>query len=103
MYTPSPAKLNVELPADLLELSEMIAKNVHEVWAQSRIEEGWTYRPVRDDTKRQTPCLVPYEDLPESEKAYDRNTAMETIKLIISLGYDVVKRDAIVDVALIEI
>lgn len=103
MYTPSPAKLNVELPADLLELSEMIAKNVHEVWAQSRIEEGWTYGPVRDDTKRQTPCLVPYEDLPESEKAYDRNTAMETIKLIISLGYDVVKRDAIVDVALIEI
>ena len=81
----------------------MIAKNVHEVWAQSRIEEGWTYGPVRDDTKRQTPCLVPYEDLPESEKAYDRNTAMETIKLIISLGYDVVKRDAIVDVALIEI
>ena len=103
MYTPSPAKLNVELPADLLELSEMIAKNVNEVWAQSRIEEGWTYGPVRDDTKRQTPCLVPYEDLPESEKAYDRNTAMETIKLIISLGYDVVKRDAIVDVALIEI
>lgn len=103
MYTPSPAKLNVELPADLLELSEMIAKNVHEVWAQSRIEEGWTYGPVRDDTKRQTPCLVPYEDLPESEKAYDRNTAMETIKLIISLGYDVVKRDVIVDVALIEI
>ena len=87
----------------MLELSEMIAKNVHEVWAQSRIEEGWTYGPVRDDTKRQTPCLVPYEDLPESEKAYDRNTAMETIKLIISLGYDVVKRDAIVDVALIEI
>jgi len=103
MYTPSPAKLNVELPADLLELSEMIAKNVHEVWAQSRIEEGWTYGPVRDDAKRQTPCLVPYEDLPESEKAYDRNTAMETIKLIISLGYDVVKREAIVDVALIEI
>ena len=87
----------------MLELSEMIAKNVHEVWAQSRIEEGWTYGPVRDDTKRQTPCLVPYEDLPESEKAYDRNTAMETIKLIISLGYDVVKRDVIVDVALIEI
>ena len=103
MYTPTPVKLNVELPADLLELSEMIAKNVHEVWAQSRIEEGWTYGPVRDDTKRQTPCLVPYEDLPESEKAYDRNTAMETIKLIISLGYDVVKRDVIVDVALIEI
>ena len=90
-YIPAPIKPEVELPADLLELSEMIAKNVHEVWAENRMAEGWTYGPVRDDAQRQTPCLVPYEDLPESEKDYDRNTAIETLKLIVSYGYDIVK------------
>lgn len=91
-YIPAPPKPDVELPAELLELSEMIAKNVHEVWAESRIAEGWTYGPVRDDAKCETPCLVPYEDLPESEKDYDRNTALETLKLIVSLGYEIVRR-----------
>ena len=92
-YTPSPAVLDIELPPELLELSEAIAKNVHEVWAANRIAEGWTLGPVRDSAKRQTPCLVPYEDLPEEEKAYDRNTALETLKLMVSLGYDIVKRE----------
>ena len=91
-YVPSPAILAVELPPELLELSESIAKNVHEVWAQNRMAEGWTYGPERDDAKRQTPCLVPYEELPESEKAYDRNTALETLRFIVSLGYDIVKK-----------
>lgn len=91
-YIPAPVKPDVELPPELLELSEMIAKNVHEVWAQNRMAEGWTYGPVRDDAKRQTPCLVPYEDLPESEKDYDRNTAMETLKFIVTMGFDVVKK-----------
>ena len=91
-YTPAPIKPDVELPADLLALSEMIAKNVHEVWAQSRMAEGWTYGPIRDDAKHQTPCLVPYEDLPEAEKDYDRNTALETLKLIVAMGYEIVKR-----------
>ena len=90
-YIPAPVKPDAELPAELLELSEMIAKNVHEVWAESRMAEGWTYGPVRDDAKRETPCLVAYEDLPESEKDYDRNTALETLKFIVSLGYEIVK------------
>jgi len=84
---------NIELPEDLLELSELIAKNVHEVWAKNRMEEGWTYGPVRDDEKKQTPCLVPYEELPEIEKDYDRNTALGTLKYITSLGYDIIKKD----------
>ena len=91
-YVPSPAILAVELPPELLDLSESIAKNVHEVWAQNRMAEGWTYGPERDDAKLQTPCLVPYEELPESEKAYDRNTALETLRFIVSLGYDIVKK-----------
>lgn len=92
-YIPSPAVLDTELPLRLQELSEAIAKNVHEVWAQNRIAEGWIYGPVRDDIKRQTPCLVPYEELPEEEKEYDRKTAMETLKYVISLGYDIVKKE----------
>ena len=89
-YVPSPVDTsNVQLPEELMALAEAISKNVHEVWAQNRMNEGWTYGPVRDDKKRQTPCLIPYEQLPEEEKAYDRNTALGTLKLIISLGFDI--------------
>ena len=93
MYTPNPIDTtDIKLPEELDALTEKIAENVHEVWAQNRMAEGWTYGPVRDDAKRQTPCLVPYEDLPESEKDYDRNTAMETLKFIVTMGVDVVKK-----------
>ena len=93
MYTPNPKNVDdIVLPEELLALTEQIAENVHEVWAAARIAQGWTYGPVRDDDKKQTPCLVPYADLPEEEKAYDRDTAMETLKLIVSLGYDIRKK-----------
>ena len=91
-YIPSPMDLSsVELPESLIELSEMIAKNVHEVWSKSRMDEGWTYGPERDDVHKKHPCLVPYEDLPEGEKEYDRNTALNTIKLVKHLGYKIEK------------
>ena len=90
MYKPEPVDTSdVTLPDELLELTEKIAKNVHEVWSQGRIADGWTYGPKRDDEKRQTPCLVPYEELPEREKDFDRNTAMGTIKLMLKLGYEI--------------
>ena len=92
MYQPHPKNVDdVVLPEDLVALTEQIAENVHEVWAASRVAEGWTYGPTRDDVRKQTPCLVPYADLTEEEKAYDRNTAMQTLKLIVSLGYDIRK------------
>ena len=92
-YTPNPEDIsNIELPCGLDDLAESIAKNVHEVWAQNRIAEGWTYGPARDDAKRQTPCLVPYEDLPEEEKAYDRNTAFATLRYIVSRGFEIKKK-----------
>ena len=93
MYTPKPVDTTaVELPSDLLELTEQIAENVHEIWAQGRMAEGWTYGASRDDAKKTTPCLVPYHQLTESEKAYDRNTALETLKLITALGYKIEKK-----------
>ncbi len=93
MYFPKPADTSkISLPDELKELTEKIAENVHDVWAEGRIKGGWTYGKVRDDAKKETPCLVPYNELPESEKEYDRNTALETIKLIIKLGYDIKKK-----------
>lgn len=93
IYTPKPIDtVNVELPAELLHLAEEIARNVHEVWAANRIKEGWTYGPSRDDSKKTHPCLVPYEQLPDSEKEYDRATSQETLKLILKLGFAISKK-----------
>ena len=91
-YTPAPLDTGgVVLPEELNDLAESLAKNVHDVWAQNRIAEGWTYGPVRNDELKQTPCLVSYEDLPEEEKAYDRNTALSTLRFIMTLGYSIVR------------
>lgn len=91
-YVPKPLDTSdVQLSEELDELAESLAKNVHEVWSANRIAEGWTYGRVRDDVKKTHPCLIPYEDLPESEKDYDRSTSSETLKMIVSLGFEVRK------------
>ena len=93
-YRPRPVDTSgVELPPEVRALTERLAENTHETWALQRMREGWTYGPRRDDAKKTHPCLVPYAELPESEKAYDRATALETLKLIIALGYRLVKAD----------
>ena len=93
-YTPKPIDLSdVELTEELNELREAIAENAHEIWAENRQAEGWTYGPQRDDQLKQTPDMVPYSQLPEGEKEYDREMAMKTIKLLKKLGYDLIKRD----------
>ncbi len=91
-YIPKPENLdNIQLSEELNGLVEAMAKNVHEVWAQSRIEQGWTYGTERNDQLKHHPCLVPYEELPEVEKAYDRDTAVGTLKLISRLGFKITK------------
>ncbi|MGN0484740.1 MAG: RyR domain-containing protein [Lachnospiraceae bacterium] len=93
MYDPKPVDTSdVVLSEELLALTEKIAENVHNVWAVGRISEGWTYGEKKDEQKKRTPALVPYEKLPESEKDYDRNTALETLKLIVKLGYSIQKK-----------
>lgn len=97
-YNPQPADTSaITIPFELEALIERIAQNVHDVWAKTRMEEGWTYGPKKDSDNLTTPCLVPYPDLPESEKEYDRNTAMETLKLIQALGYRIVPVDPFID------
>ena len=92
MYTPQPIDTtDVVLPKELEQLVEEMSKNVHEVWAVTRIKQGWTYGEQRNDELKTHPCLVPYEDLPEEEKVYDRNTSVETLKLILKLGFKISK------------
>ena len=94
MYKPNPFNTDdIRLSAELEELGEKLAENVHENWAAARISEGWTYGTQRDDFNKTTPCLVPYDKLPEAEKEYDRITALQTLKLVIALGYKIEKEN----------
>lgn len=91
-YTPNPIDTSsIELDEKLKQLVEQLARNVHENWALGRIKEGWTYGVERDDVLKKHPCLIDYNDLPENEKDYDRNTAVETLKLILKLGWKIEK------------
>lgn len=91
-YEPQPINLNnIQLTDDLLELREAIAENAHEVWAAARIKEGWTYGRERDDANKKHPDLIPYSALPDSEKEYDRLMALDTIKLVKKLGFNLIK------------
>lgn len=93
VYEPYPIRLDdVFLDDDLIELQEAIAENAHEIWAKTRTDQGWTYGPERNDQKKETPDMVPYCNLPESEKLYDREMAMQTLKLVKKLGFDIKKR-----------
>lgn len=93
-YIPNPIDTSdVELPEEMNELAELIARNVHEVWAAGRINDGWTYGEERNDAEMKHPCLVPYEQLSEVEKDYDRNTSQETLKMIMKLGFKIVKEE----------
>lgn len=93
MYTPKPIDTSgIKLPAELMELTEEIAEQVHDVWSAGRIAEGWTYGAARNDEKKTHPCLVPYSELPDSEREYDRATAFATLKLIVALGYKIEKK-----------
>ena len=87
-YIPQPIDTSdIQLPEELNQLLEAMAKNVHEIWAKERIAQGWTYGEKRDDALKHHPCLVAYENLPEEEKEYDRNTSVETQELILKLGF----------------
>jgi hypothetical protein len=92
-YQPKPIDTtHVQLTGDILDLTELLATNAHDIWAQQRIAEGWRYGSRRNDAGKEHPDLVPYEELPESEKEYDRQAAIETLRAIIALGYRIEKR-----------
>lgn len=87
-YEPAPIDTSgVTLTKEIEELTELLAKNAHDNWARQRFADGWTYGPQRNDQAKQHPCLVHYEQLPDSEKEYDRNAAMKTLRVILAVGY----------------
>ena len=89
-YRPQPIDTSsVELSRNLLELTEQLAENAHDNWAELRIKEGWAWGDKRDDANKTHPDLVPYGNLLESEREYDRRAAMETLRAIIALGYTI--------------
>lgn len=91
-YKPSPIDTsNVELTPEVLQLTERLAENAHDLWASKRLAEGWTLGPKKDGDLKQTPLLVPYSGLPESEKQYDRDLSLSTLKSILALGYRIEK------------
>ena len=91
-YIPHPIDTSrVSVPYDIEQVTEQLARNVHETGAQGRIEDGWTYGPVRNDALKQHPSLVEYDELSEEEKEYDRVTAIGTIKLVLKLGWKIEK------------
>jgi hypothetical protein len=91
-YEPKPIDTStVQIPAEILELGERLAEHAHDIYGRQRLAEGWRYGPERNDATKENPTLVPYQELPESEKEYDRHMVMETLKAIIALGYRIEK------------
>ncbi|MBI5443121.1 MAG: Ryanodine receptor Ryr [Deltaproteobacteria bacterium] len=91
-YRPRPVDTSgVAISNEIADLTELLARNTHENWAHQRLSDGWRWGPARDDARREHPCLVSYDDLPEEEREYDRRTALETIRLVLALGYRIVR------------
>ncbi len=94
-YVPKPIDTSaVTLSPEVIQLTEQLAEHAHDIWARQRMADGWTYGPERSDSQKHHPCLVPYADLPDSEKQYDRNAALDTLRAIVALGYVVVRRES---------
>ena len=91
-FKPAPIDTSrVVLTPEIVALTELLARHTHDVWANQRLAEGWCYGPQRDDARKEHPGLVPYEELSESEKEYDRNTALQTLRAILALGFRIEK------------
>lgn len=91
MYSPKDIDRKAAIPDEILKILEDLAEGVHDTWAAGRISEGWTYGEKEDPINKTTPNLVPYAQLPEQEKEYDRNTALTTLRIIYAQGYSIVK------------
>ncbi|XP_018522000.1 ryanodine receptor 2 isoform X6 [Lates calcarifer] len=86
-FTPTPVDTSqIVLPPHLERIREKLAENIHELWVMNKIELGWTYGAVRDDNKRQHPCLVEFCKLPEQERSYNLQMSLETLKTLLALG-----------------
>ena len=93
-YEPNPIDTSdIRLPPELQALTEELARNTHALWAAKRLADGWVYGPTRNDAEKTNPNLVPYPELAESEKEYDRAIATEVLKAVMAMGYNIRLKD----------
>ncbi len=92
-YMPKPIDTSgVKISAELEALAEAMAKNTHEVWSVGKLAEGWVYGESLDAENKTHPSLIEYEELSESQKDYDRRTSIETLKFVLAMGFDILKK-----------
>jgi hypothetical protein len=84
----------IQLEPELLELTETLARHLHDTWVRLRSSEGWTFGPTRNDERKEHPCLIPYDQLPETEKELDRQMTRATLSTLIALGFEISRRSA---------
>ncbi|KAL4003146.1 RIH domain family protein [Acanthocheilonema viteae] len=90
-FVPKPIDIStVVLPHFAMEIHEKLAENLHELWAMRKIELGWNYGEVRDERTRRHPCLTSFQQLPQNEKTYNINLAIDTMKTIEALRYHMI-------------
>lgn len=91
-YNPEPIPTeHIALSDEILELVELLAENAHDIWAAERLRDGWTYGPERDDQARRHPCLLPYSQLPERERDYDRAMVTGSVRAILAFGFTITR------------
>jgi len=43
----------------------------HDAWLADKARDGWKYGPVKNPETKEHPCFVPYDELPQEQKAKD--------------------------------
>jgi len=79
--------------AALVLLSDFLAENAHETWAEQKLRAGWRPGAVRDEEKRLHPLLVPYVDLSPADQEENRRVADACLTAIADAGLVVIVVD----------
>ncbi len=91
-YIPRPVDTSdVEVSDEILEIAELMARNTHEIWSKGRMDEGWVYGEKQDREQKTHPSLVPYDELSEEEKDFDRRTSLGALKFLLKMGFKIIK------------
>lgn len=73
------------------DVMERLAEAAHKVWMDGKLRDGWKYGPVTDKPKKIHSCLVPYNQLSETDKESDRDMVRGIPKILAAAGYKMVK------------
>jgi RyR domain len=70
---------------------ERLARMEHDRWWKERTAAGWVLGPQKDVDRRTSPDLVPWEDLSESVRDYDRETVRAIPEFLARVGYSIIR------------